>query len=140
MNRAPKWFVPVAVVALIWNLLGCVAYLFDVMMSPEEIAKLSAAEQALYASRPAWSVAATAVAVWFGALGCVGLVLKKRWSLPVLALSLAGVIVQDFSLFVLGGAGGLAGPAVYAVQGIVLVVSIGLVFMSLQGVKKGWLS
>ncbi|QQS41390.1 MAG: hypothetical protein IPM63_00090 [Acidobacteriota bacterium] len=93
MNKAPKWFVPVAVVALIWNLLGCVAYLFDVMMSPEDIANLSAAEQALYASRPAWAVAATAVAVWFGALGCVGLVLKKRWSLPVLALSLAGVIV-----------------------------------------------
>lgn len=139
MNNAPKWFVPVAVVALIWNLLGCAAYLFDVMMSPEDIANLSAADQALYASRPTWSVAATAVAVWFGALGCVGLVLKKRWSLPVLALSLAGVIVQDISIFVLSGAAALAGPVVFVMQGIVLLVSIGLVFMSFRGIKNGWL-
>lgn len=42
----PKWFKPVVVVALLWNLMGCLAYLADVMVSPEAIAKMSAAEQA----------------------------------------------------------------------------------------------
>jgi hypothetical protein len=139
MSQAPKWFVPVAVVALLWNALGCVAYLYDVTITADDVAKMDAAQQAMYAARPAWSISATAVAVWFGALGCVGLVLKRRWSLPVLAISLLGIIVQDIALFALSGAGAAAGPVVYVLQGIVLVVGIGLVLMSRQGIKQGWL-
>ena len=52
-STPPGWFRPVAVVALLWNLLGCVAYLADVTMKPEDIAKLTEAQQALMASRPA---------------------------------------------------------------------------------------
>ena len=29
MNAAPKWFVPVAILAVLWNLLGCVAFAGD---------------------------------------------------------------------------------------------------------------
>ena len=64
MRAAPKWFTPVAVIALLWNVLGCIAYLSDVTLSPEDVAKMSAAQQALYAARPAWAVGATALAAW----------------------------------------------------------------------------
>ena len=104
MSTSPKWFRPVAVVALLWNLLGCAAYLVDVSLSPEQIAKLTPEQQALYASRPAWAVAATAIAVWFGAAGSLGLVLKKAWATWLLVLSLAGVVAQDLWLFVLSDA------------------------------------
>lgn len=140
MNKAAKWFVPVAVVALIWNLLGCAAYLFDVMLSPEDLAKMTEAQQAMYAARPGWSVAATAVAVWLGVAGCVGLILRKKWSLPMLAGSLLGVVVQDISLFVLSDAGALAGSAAYVMQGIVLAIAIGLVLMSRYGIRREWLT
>ena len=62
-EQAPKWFLPVAIAALLWNLLGCAAYLSNVMLTPEAVARMSAAQQAMYAARPAWSVAATAIAV-----------------------------------------------------------------------------
>ena len=139
MNKAPKWFVPVAVLALIWNVLGCAAYLYDVTLSQEALKQMTEAQQAMYAARPAWSVSATAVAVWFGALGCVGLIMKRRWSLPVLAISLLGVVVQDIALFVLSGAGGAGGTAVFVFQGIVLVVSILLVLMSRHGIRHNWM-
>src|SRR4026208_1563051 len=84
-STPPGWFRTVAIVALLWNLLGCVAYLADVTMKPEDIAKLTEAQQALMASRPAWSIAGTAVAVWVGAAGCGGPVLRKeREAWPVL--------------------------------------------------------
>ena len=73
MSSSPKWFRPVAVIALLWNLAGCAAYLADVSLSPAQISAMSPAQQALYAERPAWSVAATAIAVWVGAAGCLGL-------------------------------------------------------------------
>lgn len=69
---------PVAIVALLWNLLGCAALLTDVTLTPEDVVKMSPAQQALYESRPAWAVAATAVAVLGGALGRLGLLLCKR--------------------------------------------------------------
>jgi hypothetical protein len=140
MNPAPKWYMPVAVVALLWNVLGCVAYLMDVTLTPEDIAKLSEAQQALYAARPAWSVGATALAVWGGALGSLGLILKKRWATMLLVISLVGVIGQDISLFGMEGAAALAGPSVVVLQTLVLLAAVGLVVMSRTAGRRGWIA
>jgi len=139
MMNSPTWFKAVAVVALLWNLLGCIAFFSDLRLSPEDLAKLPEAQQALYAARPAWAVAATATAVFGGVLGCLGLLLRKKWALPVLALSLLGILVQDFGLFVLAGGASLAGPVAIAMQGIVLAVGIGLVWLARKGIARGWL-
>lgn len=140
MTAAPKWFKPVAVIALLWNLLGCVAFVLDVRLTPEDVAKLSAVQQAMYAARPAWSVAATGIAVWGGALGCIGLIFGKRWSYPLLALSLLGVIVQDASLFSMSSAISQAGTTALILQSIVLAVAVGLVVLARKAIKNGWLS
>ncbi|MDH5234119.1 MAG: hypothetical protein OEW77_04105 [Gemmatimonadota bacterium] len=139
MDNAPKWFVPVAVVALLWNLVGCLAYLSDVMLTPDDIAKVTEAQQAMHAARPAWSVGATAVAVWFGAAGSLALILKKRWAVPVLALSLVGVIVQDISIFLMSGTAQVETVAV-VMQGVVLLISIALVLLARRAAAQGWIA
>ena len=93
--NTPKWFKVVAVIALLWNLLGCLAFAMDLRMTPEDVAALPEAQQALYAARPGWAVVATAVAVIGGALGCLGLLLGRKWAFVLLLLSLAGILVQD---------------------------------------------
>jgi len=140
MTATPRWFRPVAIVALLWNLLGCAAYLADVMMSPADIAKLPTAQQALYASRPAWSISATAIAVWGGAAGCVGLIMRKRWAMWLLAASLAGVIVQNLWLFVLSDAAKETGAVAFVLQGVVLVVSVALLALARRASARGWLT
>lgn len=140
MNTPPGWFKVVAIVALLWNLLGCLAFAADLSMSPEDIAKLPAPQQALYAARPAWAVAATGLAVIGGALGCIGLLLRRRWATPLFVLSLIGILAQDFGLFVLAGGAGLAGPAAMVMRAIVLVVSIWLVLFSRKSAARGWLT
>jgi len=140
MQQAPKWFLPVAIVALLWNLLGCVAYLADVMITPEALAKMTAAQQAMYHARPAWSVGATAIAVWGGAAGCVGLIMRKRWATPLLIASLAALVVQDVSLYMLTSAN--AGPdmAAAALQGCVLLIGVGLVLLARKATAQGWIA
>lgn len=140
MAAIPKWYTPVAVLALLWNLIGCAAYLSDVMMTSEAVAQLPAEQQALYAARPTWAVAATATAVWAGALGSLGLVMRKRWAMPLLLASLAGIVVQDVGLFVLTGAAAQADPSVYPLQGLVLVIGIALVQLARKASSAGWLS
>lgn len=85
-------------------------------------------------------MSATAVAVWGGALGCIGLFLRKRWALPLLIASLAGVVVQDLAIFVLTSAAATAGAAAYVVQGLVLVIAIALVQLGRKASAGGWLS
>ena len=72
----------VAIVALLWNLLGCLAFFSDLRLSPDDLARLPEAQQALYAARPGWAVAATAVAVFGGVLGSIGLLLRRKWAFP----------------------------------------------------------
>ena len=137
--NTPKWFKVVAVIALLWNLLGCLAFAMDLRMTPEDVAALPEAQQALYAARPGWAVVATAVAVIGGALGCVGLLLGRKWAFVLLLLSLAGILVQDYGLFVLADGASLAGPAAVIMQAIVLAVGIGLVLLGRKGISRGWL-
>ena len=140
MNKAPKWFFGIALVALLWNLLGCMAFFADLQLSPQDVAKLTPAEQTLYNARAAWAVAASALAVFGGAAGCVGLLLRKRWAFVLLSLSLVGVLVQDFGLFVLVNGAALAGTVAVVLQSIVLAIAVGLVWLSRLANARGWLA
>ena len=137
--KAPAWFKVVAVVALLWNLLGCFAFFSDLRLTPEDLAKLPEAQQALYAARPGWAVAATAAAVFGGVLGSIGLLLGRKWARPAFVVSLLGILVQDFGLFVLADGASLAGPVAIVMQGIVLAAGIELVLLSRKGIARGWL-
>ena len=75
----PRWFNVVAILAVIWNLLGVMAFVNHMMMTPEMIAALPIAEQNLYATVPLWATAAFAVAVFAGALGSLALLMKKEF-------------------------------------------------------------
>lgn len=139
MNQLPKWYFPVTIAALLWNLMGCAAYLSDVLLTAEDVAKMSSDQQALYASRPIWAVAATAVAVWGGALGSLGLILRRRWALPLLSASLIGLVVQDVAMFVLGDVLKVNGSVVLGLQGLVLAIAVGLLWLARAANANGWL-
>jgi hypothetical protein len=140
MSKAPKWFVAVAIVALLWNLLGCVAFFEDLQLSHQDVAKLGAAQQALYDARPWWALMATAFAVFGGALGCIGLLLRRKWAVVLLWLSLLGILAQDFGLFVLAHGASFVGPVVIVLQLLVLAIAIGLVFLGRKATARGWLA
>jgi len=140
MAQAPKWYLPTAVVALLWNVMGCVAYLADVTIKPEDVAKMTAAQQAMYHARPAWAVAATACAVWFGLAGSLGLILKKRWATPLLVVSLVGVIGQDIGLFMMRGFIEAGGNTAVVLQGCVLLIAVALVLMARKAAAQGWIA
>lgn len=138
MSVPPKWFTPVAILALLWNLLGASANLMDVTISPEAVAKMGDAEQAMYASRSVWFVAAYASAVWFGVAGSLALLLRKRWAQPLFVLSLLGLIAQDIALF--SGPEVRADTTVVLLQALVFVIALSLLMLSRKGEREGWLA
>lgn len=136
----PSWFKVVAIIALIWNLLGVLAFVGQMVITPEMLAALPTAEQELYSSTPIWVTVAFAVAVFAGAFGSLLLLLKKTLATPILIFSLVGVLMQNIHSFFMSksfevyGAGGMVMPV------IVILIAIYLVLLAKKAQAQGWFS
>lgn len=139
MNGVPRWFTIVAAVALLWNLLGCFAIASDLILTPQDVAAMPAPQRALYEARPGWSVAGSVLAVVAGALGSLGLLLRRKWAHLLLIASLVGVLVQDAGLFGMTRAIAEGGAPVVIMQGLVLLIAVLLVVLSRKAMVRGWL-
>jgi hypothetical protein len=139
MTRPPKWFTVTAIIALLWNLVGVAAFVMDSTISPEDLAKLPEGQQTLYAARDSWIMLATALAVILGTLGSIGLLLKRKWALPVFIVSLLAIVAQDVGMFVLINGVALGGAFTAVLHTAVLLIAILLVLLSRKAIVHGWL-
>lgn len=138
--KIPVWFWLVAVMALLWNLMGIFAFFMQVMIGPEQIQAMTEAEQALYAAYPSWMNIVFAVAVFGSSLGCIGLLIKKKWSKPVFLVSLIAIINQMYyNLFVLETTA-VYGPGSAVMPIMIIVVAAYLLWLSNRAIKKNWLN
>lgn len=127
----------IGIIALIWNLMGVAAYLFQAYMTEEELLALPPEEQALYADIPAWVTAAYALAVFGGALGCILLLLRKKLATFVFIISFASIVVQmTYNLF-MSKAAEVYGPGGVIMTLMVIVIGAFLVWYSKNMEKKG---
>ena len=138
--RPPAWFWIISVIALLWNLMGVSAYLMEAFMSVEDLGKLTQDQRLLYESRPIWVTSAYAIAVWAGALGCIALLLRKKWAKTLLLLSLIGVLTQNVYQFFLSNTFEVYGPSAIYLPIMIIVVSIALYLFAKSSASKGWIS
>ncbi len=139
-NQVPKWFAVIAWIAFVWNLMGVMAFVSQMMMTAEAIAQMPENEQILYQNVPIWATLAFAFAVIGGALGSLLMALKKSLAVPVLILSLIGVLVQMYHVFFIINSVAVYGPGSAVMPGMVIIISILLVFFANKAKSSGWLS
>lgn len=135
----PHWLKSVAWAALIWNLLGVIAFIMQMLMTPDMISKLTIEQQAAYSNTPIWSTIAFATAVFGGVLGCILLLLKKALARVLFALSLAGIFIQQFYNFIVINSIELLGASAVFMPIFVVVIAIILLLLSHKGKQQGWL-
>ena len=138
--KAPIWFMVVAGILLVWNILGVAAYIMQVTMSPEVLAALPDAQRELYENTPEWAIAAFAIAVNGGALGCLLLLLKRNLAGIFLQLSLAGVLVQMVHSFFISKNFEVFGPGAIVMPIMVIVIAIYLVILAAKAKANRWTS
>lgn len=95
--KTPWWFWAVSGVLLLWNLMGVGAYITDMTTSYEQMVEIHG--QAITdaaAAQPAFVTGAYALAVFGGALGCLLLLLRKKFAIWPLIISLVCVFIQQF--------------------------------------------
>jgi len=133
-NKPPIWFWIVSVLGLIWNGMGVNAYLqqayntesFREMYPPEQLE--------IIANHPAWLTAAFAIAVFGGAIGCLALLLRKKWATTLFLLSLIAVIFQMGYAFINDQVTSMVMVL------MIIVFAIFFVWFSRKSAAKGWIS
>lgn len=139
-TKPATWFWVVAALALVWNIIGAMAYIAQVMMTPEAMELLSEEERTLIESTPAWATGAFAIAVWGGTLGCILLLMRKKFATPILVVSLIGIIVQQYYSFFMTNAMEVYGLVRAILPVMVIIIAIYLVWFSRNATAKGWLN
>lgn len=141
IRTKPPWgYWIVAILAFVWNLSGVVAYLQQVMMTQDDLVALPEAQREIYLAQPTWFTAAFAIAVWFGAFGSFGLLLRKKWAGLLLVFSLLGIIVQMSYLFFASRVFEVMGNQAVVLPIFILIVGVVLVFFARNAQAKGWIS
>lgn len=147
---APVWFTVVAIIALLWNLLGSAAYLWMTwlmpsMITPEVLSTLPDAERAameaqlaMQAVTPAWATSAFAFAVFGGLLGSLFLLLKKNLAIVLFTISLAGLLVQSYYAYVIAGAYDIFGNAAIIQSAVILFIAVFLLWVANKAKAQGW--
>jgi hypothetical protein len=125
--------------ALVWNLIGLVFYVGHVTLSPEALAKMTEAQQQFFVATPTWATAAFAIAVNAGTLGCLFLLLRKTWAVPMFAISLVAIIAQDVDAFLMRDALDILGVSALIIPSMVFVIAIALLMYSRATKDRRWL-
>lgn len=138
-GRAPAWFRVLAIIGLVWSLLGLAMLLAHFDVFGDMRAGMTDAERALEASTPDWVILAFALAVTTAVLGSLGLVLQKSWARLLLYVSLAAVLVQHGWTVFVSDAILVHGAIGWLLPFVIVDVAIMLAILASVGAKRGWL-
>jgi hypothetical protein len=130
MTKPPTWFYVAAAILILWECIGCFAYVSQVSMSAADMAQLPAAQQEIWKMMPSWVTSAYALAVWIGLAGGIALLLRRRIARSLFIVSLVAVLVQFGWTF-------LATPILTTVGGTAAIFPL---FIIAVGVFAIWFS
>lgn len=133
-EKPPVWFWIVSVIALLWNAMGVKQYLDQAYQTESWRSALTDEQFEMISNFPSWLTAAFAIAVFSGALGSLGLLLRKKWAYMLLVLSLIAVIVQMGHVLIQGYFEGI-GMTIS-----IIAFAIFWVWFSKKSISKGWIS
>jgi hypothetical protein len=139
MTKPPTWFYVAAATFILWECIGCYAYLSDVSVTAAEMAQLPAAQQEIWKMTPSWVTSAYALAVWIGLAGGIALLLRFRISRSLFIVSLIAVVLQFGWTFIatpiLTTVGGSA--AIFPL--FIIAVGVFAVWFSGKAAANNWL-
>ena len=139
-SKTPVWFWIIGVLALLWNLMGVMNYLGRAFMKEALKTEMTPAQIELMENTPAWVTAAFAIAVWGGAIGCIGLLLRKKWAKSAFGISLLGVLVQTGYGFFMTNATEVYGQTeAVIIPVMVITIAIILVFFARLAERRTWI-
>jgi len=139
-SNVNTWFWIIGVIALIWNLMGLGSFIMYMNMNDDALALMSEAQRAEYESSPMWLTVVYGIATIMGTLGCIALLMKKKWVVLLFLISFIAVVIQ-FAFGVISSASVKEGGATSLILPIVVIAVAGLLWYYAKKCEaKGWLN
>ncbi|MBT8255082.1 MAG: hypothetical protein KJO23_00950 [Bacteroidia bacterium] len=139
-NKPNIWFWIIAVIALLWNLMGVFQFYASTMMKDSLAENYGETEMEIFNALPSWYFIVFGVAVIAGALASILMLARKKFAVPVFGISLIAVLIQmGYWLFATNIMDELGAQAAIMPM-VVIVGAIFLYFYSKGASQKGWLS
>lgn len=143
-ERAPMHLWIVGGLGTLWNAFGCYDYLMTRMRNTDYLASMmpTVDPQAILAwvdSFPIWAQFGWGLGVWMGLLGCIMLLVRHRWAVPVLGLSALGAIVGlGYQIAAAAPLPGTEGNMMTTIMPFVIIaVAVGLFLYARSMAAKG---
>ena len=141
-SKIPVWFWIIAVIALLWNLMGAFAFVTDLMATPAVLAETYTTEQIKFLDTyPSWTKIFYGLGTFGGLLASIGLLMRKRWALGFFSISLIAVLIQQgHSIFMTNAREVFGdGVALYFPIGII-AVAILLILFTKNSISRGYVA
>jgi hypothetical protein len=138
-SSRPTSYWIIATLALVWNLIGVCMFYMQMTATPAQLAAMPAEQQQILAATPSWLNAAYGVAVFAGAFGAIGLLMKRRWAVILFQLSLAALVVQIAGTFAVTPAWSAMGPMGLAMPTLILIIALFLLSYASRAAARRWI-
>jgi hypothetical protein len=137
----PRWYTAIAVLALLWMLVGAAAWFMDLMLDAAALAAMSEGQRSLFEARPQWIFVVYGVATLSGLLGAVALLMRDPRAVPALALSLVAVTVQfGYTFLVMDAIGRIGAAAAVPFPATIFLIGAALLRFAIESSRRGWLT
>ena len=138
--KTPKWFWAIAIFFILWNIMGILSFFAHTFISEEALIALPKKERELYGDYPIWTTIVFAIAVFFGFLGSLGLILRRKWSKLAFIISFCAIVPQMLHNVFFTKSMDVYGPVQAATMPVMVVVfGLLLIWFSNYSIKKKWL-
>ena len=140
MNKPNKAFWIIAVLALLWNLMGVYQFYLGSFALERIRDSVSAEEFTIMESLPSWYAIVFGITVFTGVLGCFLLLARKKLAVPLFGISLLTVLVIEFYWLFATDIMEVSVLVAAVMPLIVIAISIFMYFYSKGAAQKGWLN
>ena len=140
-KKNPLWFSMLAVVFIIWNLIGVLQYLGQVTMDDATKNQMDQELLKLMNATPKVITALFAIAVWSAFSASILLLLKKASALLLFRLSLIAVLIQTaYTILATNGPELVGVVSYYGLQTSIIVIGILQIYFSRKAILKSWIA
>jgi hypothetical protein len=139
LKNPPKSVWIVAIIGLLWNLMGVYQFYIGNYDLESLRASVSPEEYSIMESLPMWYSALFAIAVFSGVIGCALLLTKKKIAILFFMVSLLTVLIAELYWLISTNIMEVSGAIATAMPLTVLAISIFLYFYSKGAAGKKWI-
>ncbi|MCZ4320006.1 hypothetical protein O4H26_13515 [Aequorivita viscosa] len=139
-TKLNKSFWIIAVLALLWNLIGVYFWLSENFLMTDEMKTSMPPEQVeLMNNAPAWGIYIYAIAVFGGAIASVLLLMRKKLAVGFFGFSLLAILILQLYWVFAMDIVQVMGPQSLIMPTIVIAIAIFEYFYSKGAARNGWL-